>query len=148
VAALLLVVGVIVYAVDRGGGAYFLIGWTASYGEAELFGPVGNHLPTFVHSMAMILVTAAVLRPWPEFLPVIALGWFAIECLFEVGQISPLDAHVAAVLPAWFDDVPVLEASAGYFINGTCDPLDILSIALGAATAYWIVRITERGDLR
>lgn len=147
-AALLLVVGVIVYAVDRGGGAYFLIGWTASHGEAELFGPVGNHLPTFVHSLAIILVLAAVLRPWPKLLPAVALAWFAVECLFEVGQISPLDARVAAVLPAWFDDVPVLEASADYFINGTYDPLDILSIALGAAAAYWIVRMTERGDLR
>jgi hypothetical protein len=147
-AALLLVVGVIVYAVDRGGAAYFLTGSMASHGEAELFGPIGNHLPTFVHSLAMILVMAAVLRPWPNFLPVIAFGWFAIECLFEVGQISPLDARVAAVLPAWFDDLPVFEASADYFINGTYDPLDIFSIALGAAAAYWIVRMTERGDLR
>jgi hypothetical protein len=148
VAALLLVVGVIVYAVDRGGAAYFLIGWSTSHGEARLFGPIGNHLPTFVHSLAMILVTAAVLRPWPHLLPAIAFGWFAIECLFEVGQISPLDAHVAAVLPAWFDDAPVLNASADYFINGTYDPLDILSIGLGVAAAYWIVRTIERGDLR
>jgi hypothetical protein len=147
-AALLLVVGVIVYAVDRGGAAYFLIGWAPSQGKAELFGPLGNHLPTFVHSLAMILVTAAVLRPWSNLLPAIVIGWVAVECLFEIGQISPFDAHVAAVLPAWFDDVPVLEASADYFLNGTCDPLDFLSIGLGAAAAYWIVRTIERGGLR
>ncbi len=147
-AALLLVVGVIVYAVDRGGAAYFLIGWTASHGEAELFGPIGNHLPTFVHSLALILITAAVFRPWPRLLPAIVTGWVTVECLFEIGQISPLDAHVAAVLPAWFDDVPVLEASADYFIHGTCDPFDLLSIGLGATAAYWIVRVIERGDLR
>jgi hypothetical protein len=147
-AALLLVVGVIVYAVDRGGAAYFLIGWAPSQGKAELFGPLGNHLPTFVHSLAMILVTAAVLRPWSNLLPAIVIGWVAVECLFEIGQISPFDAHVAAVMPAWFDDVPVLEASADYFLNGTCDPLDFLSIGLGAAAAYWIVRTIERGDLR
>jgi hypothetical protein len=147
-AALLLVIGVIVYAVDRGGAAYFLIGWAPSQGKAELFGPLGNHLPTFVHSLAMILVTAAVLRPWSNLLPAIVIGWVAVECLFEIGQISPFDAHVAAVLPAWFDDVPVLEASADYFLNGTCDPLDFLSIGLGAAAAYWIVRTIERGDLR
>lgn len=148
VAALLLVVGVIVYAVDRGGAAYFLAGSIASHGGAEFFGPIGNHLPTFVHSLAMILVTAAVLRPWPKLLPAIAIGWFAIESLFEVAQSSPLDTHVAAALPAWFDGMPVLETTAGYFINGTYDPLDILSIGLGAAAAYWIVRMTERGDLR
>ncbi|MGW8369508.1 MAG: hypothetical protein ACWGPN_12635, partial [Gammaproteobacteria bacterium] len=46
-AALLLVAGVVVYAVDRGGAAYFLTGWTGNRGGAELFGPVGNQLPTF-----------------------------------------------------------------------------------------------------
>jgi hypothetical protein len=146
-AALLLIVGVLVYAIDRDGAAYFLAGWNASQGGVEVFGPIAGHLPTFVHVLAMILLTAAVLRPWPKLLPAIALGWFAVECLFEIGQLSPLDARIAASLPAWLDDVPVLEASAGYFINGTCDPFDVLSIGLGAAVAFWIVRTTERGDL-
>jgi hypothetical protein len=147
-AALLLVVGVLVYAIDRGGAAYFLAGWTAGHGGVELFGPFANHLPTFIHVLAVILLTAAVLRPWPKLLPVIALGWFAVECLFELGQLSPFDARIAAALPAWLDDVPVLEVSANYFMNGTCDPLDLLSIGLGAAAAYWIVRTIERGEPR
>lgn len=145
-AALLLVVGVFVYAIDRDGAAYFLAGWTAGHGGVEVFGPLADHLPTFLHVLAIVLLTAAVLRPWPKMLPAIALGWFAVECLFELGQLSPLDARIAAALPAWLDDVPVLEASAGYFINGTCDPFDVLSIGLGAAVAFWIVRTIERGD--
>jgi hypothetical protein len=147
-AVLLLVVGTFVYAVDRGGAAYFLFGWTTSHGTAGFFGPIGNHLPTFVHSLAMILVTAAVLRPWPRLLPAIALGWFIVECSFELGQLTPLDTHIATALPAWLGQVPVLEASADYFVNGTCDPLDVLSIGLGAAAAYWIVRTIERGEPR
>lgn len=146
-AALLLVVGVLVYAIDRDGAAYFLAGWTAGRGEGELFGPLADHLPTFLHVLVVVLLTAAVLRPWPKLLPAIALGWFGMECLFELGQLSPLDARIAAALPAWLDDIPVLEASAGYFINGTCDPLDVLSIGLGAAVAFWIVRTIERGDV-
>lgn len=145
-AALLLVVGVLVYAIDRDGAAYFLAGWTAGHGGVEVFGPLADHLPTFLHVLAIVLLTAAVLRPWPKMLPAIALGWFTVECLFELGQLSPLDARIAAALPAWLDDVPVLEASAGYFINGTCDPFDVLSIGLGAAVAFWIVRTIERGD--
>lgn len=144
-AALLLVAGVIVYAVDRGGAAYFLNGWASSQRIAGLFGPVGNHFPTFVHSMAMVLVTAVVLRPWVTLLPAIAIGWFTVECLFEIGQVSPLDARIAAALPEWFDHVPVLEASADYFMSGTYDPLDVVSIGLGVAAAYWIVRKIERG---
>jgi hypothetical protein len=146
-AALLLVVGVLVYAIDRDGAAYFLAGWNSGHARVELFGPLADHLPTFVHVLAIVLLTAAVLRPWPRLLPAVALGWFTVECLFELGQLSPFDARIAAALPAWLDDVPVLEASADYFINGTCDPFDILSIGLGAAVAFWIVRTLERGDL-
>jgi hypothetical protein len=147
-AALLLIVGVLVYAIDRDGAAYFLAGWNASQGGGEFAGPIAGHLPTFVHVLAMILLTAAVLRPWPKLLPAIAISWFAVECIFELGQLSPLDAHIAAALPAWLDDVPVLEASADYLINGTCDPLDVLSIGLGAAVAFWTVRLVERGVKR
>lgn len=147
-AALLLVVGVFVYAIDRDGAAYFLAGWTAGYGDGGLFGPLAGHLPTFAHVLAIVLLTAAVLRPWPRLLPAIAIGWFAVESLFELGQLSPLDARIAAALPAWLGDVPVLEASADYFINGTCDPFDILSIGLGAAVAFWTVRLIERGVKR
>ena len=146
-AALLLVVGVLVYAIDRDGAAYFMAGWKTGHAGVELFGPFGGHLPTFLHVLAIVLLTAAVLRPWPKLLPAVALAWFTVECLFELGQLSPLDARISAALPAWLDDVPVLEASADYFINGTCDPLDILSIGLGAAAAFWIVRTIERGDL-
>ena len=147
-AALLLVVGVIVYAVDRGGAAYFLTGWIGNHNEAEIFGPIGNHLPTFVHTLAMILAFAAVLRPRAHLLPAITIGWFSVECLFEVGQLSPLDAHVAAVLPTWFEYVPVLEAGGDYFTHGTYDPFDLASIGFGAAAGYWIVRNIERGDSR
>lgn len=147
-AALMLVVGVLVYAIDRDGAAYFLAGWTAGYGDGELFGPLADHLPTFIHVLAIVLLTAAVLRPWPKLLPAIAIGWFTVECLFEIGQLSPLDARIAAALPAWLDDVPILEASADYFISGTCDPFDVLSIGLGAAAAFWTVRLIEKGVKR
>lgn len=145
-AALLLVVGVVVYAVDRGGAAYFLTGWTGNRGAVELFGPIGNHLPTFVHTFAMILLFAAALPARTSLLPAITISWFAVESLFELGQASPLDTWIAGVLPAWFAHVPVLEASGAYFTGGTCDPLDFVSIGLGAAAGYWIVRSIERGD--
>jgi hypothetical protein len=103
-AALLLVVGVTVNAVDRGGAAYFLIGWTPGHANADLFDAVGRY--------------------------------------------SPLDASNAAVSPAWFDDVPALEARAACFTNSTCDPLEILSAGFGPVAAYCVVRAIERGDLR
>jgi hypothetical protein len=140
-ATLLLAIGVLVYALDRDGAAYFLPPWTAALTASNIFGPLGDHLPTFLHTLAFILITAAVLRPWPKRLPAICTTWFVIECLFELGQLAPFDARLAAAVPASFDGIPVLEITTDYFIRGTCDPLDILSIGLGAVVAYPLVHL-------
>jgi len=145
-ATLLLATGITVYALDRGGAVYFLAGWTTAPAPTSVFGPFGNHLPTFLHTLVFILITAAVLRPWPRLLPAICATWFIIECLFEFGQMAPFDGYIAAIVPAWFDALPVLRITSNYFTRGTYDALDILSIALGAAIAFPLVRMYIRGD--
>ena len=145
-AAILLAVGILVYAFDRGGTVYFLSGWTSALPRTEFLGPLGNHLPTFLHTLAFILITAAILRPWPQFLVPICATWFGIECLFELGQMTPFDGHIAALLPSWLEGVPVLEIAPDYFMRGTFDALDVVSIALGATIAYPVVRIFLQGD--
>lgn len=145
-ATLLLATGIMVYALDRAGAVYFLSDWTTAPTGTAIFGPLGDHVPTFLHPLVFILITAAVLRPWPRLLPAICAAWFAIECLFELGQMAPFDAHIAAALPSWFDSVPVLRITADYFTRGTYDPLDILSIGLGTVIAYPIVRAFLRGE--
>jgi hypothetical protein len=145
-ATLLLATGIVVYALDRGGTVYFLYGWTAAPAKISVFGPLGDHLPTFLHTLVFILITAAVLRPWPRLIPGICAAWFVIECLFELGQMAPFDGRIAAGVPSWFESVPVLQITADFFIRGTYDPLDILSIGLGAVIAYPLVRIYLQGD--
>ncbi|MBT8442938.1 MAG: hypothetical protein KJO76_11170 [Gammaproteobacteria bacterium] len=145
-AAGLLVLGVLVYALDRGGTAYFLPDWLARAPGPAVFGTLGAHLPTFVHPFAFVLMTAAVVRPGPRGLLLVCSAWFAIDCAFEVGQWSPLGQRIAASIPDWFDGVPVLEATGAYFSRGTFDPLDILSIALGVVAAYLVFRFAQRGD--
>lgn len=146
-ALLLLTSGIAIYLLDRGGAVLFLPDWAADHTRPALFGSLGDHLPTFVHPLAFILITAAILRPWPKLLPGICATWFVIECLFEVGQLAMPGGRIAAAVPAWFDDVPVLEVTANYFIRGTYDVLDLVSIGLGAAIAYPIIRFIQRGDL-
>jgi len=139
-------VGVVVYALDRGGAVYFLPAWLAGYSGPRIFGSLGDHLPTFVHPIALILITAAIMRPWPRTLATICIAWFAVECLFELGQITPLDGHIVTTLTAWFDGSVVTGFAAGYFVNGVFDPLDILSIGLGTATAYLCVLRLQKGE--
>jgi len=145
-ATALLVLGVLVYALDRGGTAYFLPDWLARATGPSMFGALGAHLPTFVHPFAFVLITAAVLRPGPRGLLFICSAWLVIECAFEVGRWSPLGQRIAAAVPGWFDGVPLLEATGTYFSRGTFDPLDILSIALGVVCAYLVFRFAQRGD--
>lgn len=143
-AAFVLAVGVLVYVLDRGGAVYFLPAWLAHGGGPSIVGPLANQLPTFTHPLAFILITAAVLHPWPRLLPAICLAWFSIECLFELGQLEPIGQRIADAVPAWFDGVPLLEATPTYFSQGTFDPLDLLSIGLGVVAAYLIACFIER----
>ena len=145
-ATLLLATGIAVYAIDRGSAVYFLSDFTVTPAAGSVFGPLGHHLPTLLHTLAFVLITAAILRPWPRLLPAICATWFVVESLFELGQMAPFDSLIAAAVPAWFDRVHVLRITSDYFIQGTYDPLDILSIGIGAVIAYPLVRIFMRGD--
>lgn len=139
-ATLFLVAGIVVYVLDRGAAVYFLAAWPFGPATPSIFGPLGNHLPTFLHPPVFILITAAILRPWPRTLPAICAAWFTIECLFELGQMTPFDTRIAAAMSPWLDSAPIVQITADYFTRGTFDPLDILSIAIGTVVAYLLAR--------
>ena len=146
-AGFLLLLGAIVYAVDRSGNVYFLPG-SLAFGEATpVFGSLGEHLPSLVHTLAFIAITTAVLWPWPRLLPVTCLSWLAIECAFELGQIDAIGDRIAAGTPAWVHGVPVLEEIPDFFAQGTYDPLDVLAIGLGAIVAYLGLRWIQKGAM-
>lgn len=145
-ATLFLVAGVVVYALDRGATVHFLADWPFEALAPGLLGPLGDHLPTLLHPLVFILITAAVLRPWPRTLPAICAAWFTIECLFELGQMTPFDARIAAIISPWLDSAPIVQITADYFTFGTFDPLDILSIAIGTVIAYLLARTLLQGE--
>ena len=139
-ATLFLVAGIVVYVLDRGATVYFLAAWPFGPAAPAIFGPLGSHLPTLLHPPIFILITAAILRPWPRTLPAICAAWFTVECLFELGQMTPFDTRIAATMSPWLDSVPIVRITADYFTRGTFDPLDILSIAIGTVVAYLLAR--------
>ena len=145
-ATLFLVAGIVVYLVDRGPAVFFLAAWPFEPTAPELLGPLGDHLPTLIHPLVFILITAAVLRPWPRTLPLICAAWFTIECLFELGQMTPFDTHIAAAMSPWLDSAPTIQIAVDYFTRGTFDPLDIVSIAIGTVIAYLLVRRILQGE--
>lgn len=143
-----LIIGVVVYLVDRTGQANFVPDWMHVSGNVTpIFGLIGYQLPTFAHTFAFILLTAAVLWSWTSLAAPICAVWFTIECLFELGQIDMVASKISAVVPDWFDGVPVLEATSRYFLAGTFDLLDVVSIAFGSVAAYLLIRVVRKREI-
>ncbi len=142
-----LLVGLLVYLIDRQGDAYFLpVGVAFATAQPPLFGSVGAYLPSFLHVYAFILLTVICLPPRRALVLVACGAWFAVECFFEAGQHPALQALFTGFVPAWFDAAPLLEASAGYFLLGHFDPLDILAAGLGATAAWLTIHVQRTSD--
>ncbi|MCI0505716.1 MAG: hypothetical protein L0Z73_06345 [Gammaproteobacteria bacterium] len=145
-AVIVLLLGVLVYAIDRQPGTvYFMSDWMRlGEGRGSVFGLLGRHLPTFVHVYTFILLTMALVVPaghYRHYLLPVCLGWFVIDCLFEIAQLNFIAHVIAGWAPAWFAGIPFLENTANYFRHGRFDLLDLFSIGLGALAAYLTMQL-------
>jgi hypothetical protein len=142
-----LVVGVLVYLVDRQpANIYFVPDWLMLTTNTEpIFGNIGNHLPTFLHVFAFILLTNLIVNPASRKLLLICISWFGIEALFEIGQITFISQWIAGHVPGWWVHIPFLENTSSYFVNGTFDILDLVSITVGAVTAFLVAQLSQYG---
>ncbi len=145
IAIIALFLGLQLYLYDRQPEhVYFLFhDFSLAHGQHSLFGVLGNYLPSFVHVYAFILLTVAVAGFSKARLIGTCAAWFVVASLFEVAQHPAISPIIAAAVPAWFTRVPILDNTAAYFLNGTFDPLDLLSIALGTIAAYVTILLTR-----
>lgn len=133
-----LVLGTLVYALDRAPGTAVL--WPRALtrqGGAPVFGAIGGSLPSLAHAFAFSLFSALVL-PWRRAWQAGAcIGWGVVDALFEIGQHRALSGPLGELLP------PL----AAYFRRGTFDALDVAAGFVGAALAYGLLRrfARERG---
>lgn len=112
-----LVLGVLVYALDRPAGSVAFLPAGMAY-DSGFLGPLAGPLPTFLHTVAFSLTTAALLAP-TRCARLASCGvWVAVNWLFEAAQ------HPA------FRDI------TGIGMPGAFDPLDLLAALLGAAVAF------------
>jgi hypothetical protein len=137
-----LVLGSLVYIVDRPPDqTYFVIksGINISLFNTfpNLFGPLSNSLPTFIHVFSFILITAGLMACQKRGYLTICLSWFCVDCGFEFGQ--KYDAFAAKLIPSCFRGVPFLENIQDYFLRGVFDFIDVSAIAMGSATAYFVL---------
>lgn len=138
--------GVLVYVVDRPPGATALPeSITLFQPTVRFFGAVGQSLPAFAHVFAFSVLTAALLGGGRRAAITVCTGWFLVDAAFELGQHPAINAELAKLIPSWFEAIPILDRTDELFRYGTFDPLDLLSIALGAFAAYVV---TQRMKLR
>ena len=139
-------VGLFVYLLDRSpDSVYFIPEWISITNNLyPVFGQMGYHLPTFIHVYVFTLLTFVVTSPSAVRVYPICIGWFAVDSLFELAQLTPVAQWIAEYVPVWFTGIPFLENTATYFLAGTFDYLDLISIAMGTVAAYLTIQWNHR----
>ncbi|MCG6935768.1 MAG: hypothetical protein ACK2U1_02955 [Anaerolineales bacterium] len=140
-----LLVGLSVYLFDRQPETVYLISnWFVFKVESgPIFGAMGQYLPTFLHVYAFTLLTVVVFSQSRQQIQIICIGWLTIDSLFEIAQIDFIAHSISNHLPGWFVGVPFLENTADYFLLGTFDVFDLLSIAAGSLAAYLTIILSK-----
>ena len=138
-----LLLGALVYVIDRPPEQVpVLSDLNLSHHIPALFGSVGHSLPTFAHVFAFCLLTALLLGNAKRNAAAVCLAWFCVDSAFELGQTEQAAGWLQPFIPQWFDYVPILDQTGSFFGNGTFDVFDLISIALGAVTAYSVIHRT------
>ncbi len=109
----------------------------------DLFGPLGNSLPSFTHVFAFALITAGMVSCGKRGWLIICFSWFLIDSAFEIGQ--KFSTWTVNFVPRSFESIPILENTRGFFLRGTFDVYDLVATAIGAITAYVVLTATMKG---
>ena len=144
--AIALLFGILVYLVDRPPDqTYFVYKSTVNLSLYQilpnLFGIIGNSLPSFAHVFSFILITAGLIASKKREFIIICLFWFLINSFFELGQ--KFSTIFIKFIPDWFASIPFLENTGDYFIRGTFSFADMAAITIGTIAAYFLLIITS-----
>ena len=143
----ILLLGTLVYVVDRPPDqTYFVyksfVNISLHNTLPNLFGFIGNSLPSFTHAFSFILITAGLLHCQKRGCLIICACWFLADVVFELGQ--KFKVLSSTMFPDWFSGILFLENSKNYFLFGTFDFNDLTAIILGALSAYFVLSITMK----
>jgi hypothetical protein len=140
VAFAVFLLGTLVYVLDRPGDSVpFLSAIRLGHRLPSVFGQIGENLPTFAHVFALSVLTAIWLGGRKGAGLLACLSWFGIDTAFEVGQHPQIAERLVQFIPGWFDRLPILAQADAYFLSGTFDVRDLISIVVGAAAAYLLI---------
>ena len=142
---LVLLIGSLVYLVDRPGEqTYFVyksaVNISLHNTLPNLFGIIGNSLPSFTHVFSFILITAGLIAYQKRGYILICLFWFFVDSAFELGQ--KFNTLIIEFIPVWLGGIPFFENTGNYFMFGTFSFGDMAAIFIGTIAAYFILMKT------
>jgi len=145
-AAVVLASGAGVYVFGRPPGTAYMLPaeWTfLGVGTAGWVAGLIGSWPTFAHAFAFSLMTCLVLPQRLAWVTATCLGWFLVECAFEIGQHPKVSPWLSGALEGRFVGIPVLDHLPAYFSRGHFDPADIVAAGGGCLLAWALVRWTR-----
>jgi hypothetical protein len=142
-----LLLGTLVYLIDRSPDqTYFVyknfVNISLHNTLPNLFGFIGNSLPSFIHVFSFILITAGLFQCQKRGCLIICACWFLTDVIFELGQ--KFKALSSTMVPDWFSGIIFLENSKNYILLGTFDFNDLTAITFGTILAYLVLSITVK----
>ncbi|MFC1613436.1 hypothetical protein ACFL23_03845 [Patescibacteria group bacterium] len=142
-----LFIGILVYLIDRSpNSAYFVYNCRVNISLynifPNIFGFIGNNLPSFIHVFSFILITGGLISYNNKRYFIISLFWLIINFAFELGQ--KFNLFSSKIIPCWFEYIPFLENAKNYFLKGTFDIFDLLAIVIGSLLAYILLLCTGK----
>jgi hypothetical protein len=140
---LALAVGLLVYLTDRDASRAVLIPSVGALAASNVFGMFGQWLPSFVHTFAFSLFTAAALPSRLAARYGACAAWCAVNVAFEAGQHPQVGARLAEALQRGFGRTALTRPLANYFLRGTFDGNDIVAAVLGAVAAAAVLRLVQ-----
>jgi hypothetical protein len=146
-ALLALFLGTSVYLLDRDWATVqFLVPFAVFQGErANLFGTLGQVLPSLCHAYAfsLLLILALGRTRGARFFG--ALAWFVVAAGLEALQSLRFSVPLTGLTgpPA---DSPVLGSIANYAANGHFDPGDLVAAGLGCVAACLVASAQEKAN--
>jgi hypothetical protein len=100
----------------------------------QLLGPLRGPFPEFIHPLAFSLIGMGLFSRTRRSRVWICLTFASMNVLFELGQL--FDGPALNFIPTWFDNIPVIENTKNFVLNGTFSIIDLLAVLIGTAFAF------------
>jgi hypothetical protein len=142
-----LAVGLLVYLVDRDPSRAALIPVAAALVGGNLFGTLGQWLPSFVHPFAFSLFTAATYPSRTAAGCGTCVAWWAVNVAFEVAQYPGINRLVAEATEGVLGRSWPARLLSNYVLQGTFDAGDLVAATAGAVAAALVLYVIDRPEV-